>query len=317
MKQYFWVFNLFVIFIAATFVADATGNLVVAHLKEPQAADQTGGWSHFPHTNEFIAGENQDHVNEIPDGTELMKRNVFDSKTGSVLPVDEDDEVDGGVDDAGQGEEELAYFVPCEDPDIDVLATVVSSEPEWSFVSIDHEGESRLYRKGMEVDDWEIFLITRKYVFFDDDDDSEGCYLDLWKEKKKKRRRRKHRKSRRSKRSSKHKGVRKLSRTRREIDRSLIRDAVRHPEKITRGVRIRPYRKNGRTKGYKFYGVRSSSLLGKLGLRNGDIVHSINDREIRSPQQAMSAYDQLRDADELEIEITRRRKPVTLEIEID
>jgi len=46
MKQYFWVFNLFVIFIAATFVADATGNLVVAHLKEPQAADQTGGWSH-------------------------------------------------------------------------------------------------------------------------------------------------------------------------------------------------------------------------------------------------------------------------------
>jgi len=31
----------------------------------------------------------------------------------------------------------------------------------------------------------------------------------------------------------------------------------------------------------------------------------------------MSAYDQLRDADELEIEITRRRKPVTLEIEID
>jgi len=45
--------------------------------------------------------------------------------------------------------------------------------------------------------------------------------------------------------------------------------------------------------GYRVYGIRKNSQLGKVGLRNGDIISQVNEKEIRTMQDAMGIYGEL------------------------
>jgi len=96
----------------------------------------------------------------------------------------------------------------------------------------------------------------------------------------------------------------------------VINKAIEDPQELAKSARVLPYEKNGNVEGYKFYGIRRSSLLGQLGLKNGDIVHNINGVKITSPDQALAAYGKFRNASKIDVEVTRRGKPTKLEVEI-
>jgi general secretion pathway protein C len=66
----------------------------------------------------------------------------------------------------------------------------------------------------------------------------------------------------------------------------------------------------------KLYGIRRSSLLGKLGLQNGDMMRTINGFDMSSPDSALEAYTKLRSAGNLSIATVRRGAPVTMEYDI-
>ncbi|MGN6103917.1 MAG: type II secretion system protein GspC, partial [Kofleriaceae bacterium] len=59
-----------------------------------------------------------------------------------------------------------------------------------------------------------------------------------------------------------------------------------------------------------------TSVYAKLGLTNGDTITSINGLELNSADAALSAYTKLRDASSLELDVTRRGKPVTIKYSI-
>jgi len=77
-----------------------------------------------------------------------------------------------------------------------------------------------------------------------------------------------------------------------------------------------PAVKNGKPDGFKLYAIRPSSAFAKLGLTNGDTLQSINGFELTSADKALEVYTKLREATSLEVEITRRGKPVTLKYSI-
>jgi hypothetical protein len=52
-------------------------------------------------------------------------------------------------------------------------------------------------------------------------------------------------------------------------------------------------------------GIRPNMLLARLGLRNGDIVRSVNHIDLGSPEAALEAYARLRGASDLLVEIRR------------
>ena len=83
-----------------------------------------------------------------------------------------------------------------------------------------------------------------------------------------------------------------------------------------RGVRVVPSMKNGQPNGFKLYAVRPSSVYAKLGLTNGDTLQSINGFELTSADKALEVYTKLREATQLQVEITRRGKPMTLNYSI-
>src|ERR1051325_2730762 len=82
------------------------------------------------------------------------------------------------------------------------------------------------------------------------------------------------------------------------------------------GARGVPSKKNGKPDGFKLYAIRPSSAFARLGLANGDTLQSINGFELTSADKALEVYTKLREATSLEVEVTRRGKPVTLKYSI-
>jgi general secretion pathway protein C len=85
---------------------------------------------------------------------------------------------------------------------------------------------------------------------------------------------------------------------------------------LAKGARVVPAVKNGQPDGFKLYAIRPSSVYAKLGLTNGDTLQAINGFQLTSADKALEVYTKLREATQLEVEITRRGKPMTLKYSI-
>lgn len=111
-------------------------------------------------------------------------------------------------------------------------------------------------------------------------------------------------------------GIKKIDDSNYEIDKSLVEKVLLNPMAVAKGARVVPSMKNGKPDGFKLYAIRPSSAFAKLGLSNGDTLQSINGFELTSADKALEVYTKLRDATSLEVEVTRRGKPVTLKYSI-
>ena len=111
-------------------------------------------------------------------------------------------------------------------------------------------------------------------------------------------------------------GIKKLDETTYEIDKSLVDKVLLNPMAIVKGARVVPAMKNGKPEGFKMYAIRPTSAFAKLGLSNGDTLTAINGFELTSADKALEVYTKLREATSLELEVTRRGKPVTLKYSI-
>lgn len=111
-------------------------------------------------------------------------------------------------------------------------------------------------------------------------------------------------------------GIKKIDDNNFEIDKSLVDKVLANPMAVAKGARVVPAVKNGKPDGFKLYAIRPSSVYSKLGLANGDTLQSINGFELTSADKALEVYTKLREATSLEVEVTRRGKPMTLKYSI-
>jgi general secretion pathway protein C len=121
--------------------------------------------------------------------------------------------------------------------------------------------------------------------------------------------------SRRSARPS-GKGIKRVSSYKYLIDEERVDSALANVNKLMTQIRVVPHFKKGGPQGYRVFAVKPHSLFAKLGLRNGDIVQSINGREILTPGDAYQAYQELRNTRNLDLQIVRSGVRRTLDYEI-
>jgi len=100
------------------------------------------------------------------------------------------------------------------------------------------------------------------------------------------------------------------------IDRDFLNKALGNPAMLAKQARVVPSIKDGETRGFKFYGVRPGSLPRLLGVKNGDMVKSINGQPLTSVDEAMGMYAKMRGASSLSVVIERRGATVTKDITI-
>jgi general secretion pathway protein C len=110
--------------------------------------------------------------------------------------------------------------------------------------------------------------------------------------------------------------IQKVSDTEFHVDRSVVDKILEDQAELMRSARIVPEQKDGKMVGVRLFGIRPDTLLGKLGLQNGDRLETINGYNMASPEKALEAYARLRTANGLSVKVNRRGSPVGIQYNI-
>lgn len=210
------------------------------------------------------------------DRVAILRRNIFDPSTGP-LPKPEFPVIQGPA-------------RTCEGPTRLVASIYSTHEPALSFASLSTgAGSPLLYRVGSLVDGKRIDAVYPEAVVLAQD--GRQCLLSMFE----------------LRRQAELPNTYQLQRS--ELD-ELLKNPPLH------AARVMPVSEAGRVVGIKLLGIRRDTLLEKLGLRNGDILRTINGLEIATPDAALQAYAQLRSATQLSIALLRRGVALTLEYRV-
>jgi general secretion pathway protein C len=110
--------------------------------------------------------------------------------------------------------------------------------------------------------------------------------------------------------------IQKVSDTEFNVDRSVVDKILENQADLMRSARIVPESKDGKVVGIRMFGIRPDTLLGTLGMQNGDRLESINGFNMSSPEKALEAYARLRTASNLNVKLNRRGSPVSIDYRI-
>lgn len=97
-----------------------------------------------------------------------------------------------------------------------------------------------------------------------------------------------------------------------EVSRPLAEAVFAKPAELAKQARLVPAVANGKPDGIKLYAIRPDSVLAKLGIQNGDTLHTVNGKTTDTLDHASEAYASLRGAKKVEVQLVRRGKPLVL-----
>ncbi len=86
---------------------------------------------------------------------------------------------------------------------------------------------------------------------------------------------------------------------------------------VAHSVHVNPELKGGDAIGFRIVGMKTTSVLARLGLREGDVVQSLNGRDISTPDKALEAYAKLRSSRHLQVHLTRDGKSLPIDVKIE
>lgn len=257
-----------------------------------------------------------------PSAEPILVRNPFDHVTGTLKPPPsaEGDTVASTVDTSDPWN-----APPCDG--VKVLVITASTDPDWSFAALSASGDNKsvLRRRGMEVGGKKVHFVGWDRVWFE----SSGslCQAKLFDDKVEPKPAPAPVASVAS--SSPPpttgaksvppdiaKGIQKVGPYEYNIDRGVVDKILENQADLMRQARIVPEQENGRVVGIRLFGVRPDTLLGTLGMENGDRLQTINGFDMSSPEKALEVYARLRTADKLTVQINRRGQNLNLDYNI-
>ena len=116
--------------------------------------------------------------------------------------------------------------------------------------------------------------------------------------------------------AARHAGIEEVGEHEFVIDRAEVDKAMENMSQLFTQIRAVPHFEGGKSTGFRLFAIRRGSLFDKLGLKNGDVIRSINGSAMTDPSRAMALLEGLREASDLTIELTRNRQPQTLNYEV-
>ncbi|MBN1336855.1 MAG: hypothetical protein JXB39_12935 [Deltaproteobacteria bacterium] len=112
-------------------------------------------------------------------------------------------------------------------------------------------------------------------------------------------------------------GITKNSETSYSVESSVLEGALSNLDQLMTQVRATPHMgSDGRIDGYRLSAIRRGSLLQKLGIKNGDVVHAVNGMSLTDPANALGAFQTLQNERSFKFEITRRNQKQTFDYEV-
>ncbi|MFW6057786.1 MAG: type II secretion system protein GspC, partial [Persicimonas sp.] len=101
-----------------------------------------------------------------------------------------------------------------------------------------------------------------------------------------------------------------------EVERSAIERRIENRRELASQGRVVPNFKNGQRQGLKLVGITPNSVYSELGIQSGDVLHSVNGKQIKSSHQAMDFFESMKNEKTVKVQIERRGQKKDLEYNI-
>jgi general secretion pathway protein C len=312
LKRHFWAVILALVAVAA--FLDAQG---IMHLVGAGLGADTSQLTAVPLSERGVPAA----LTASPHATSaeaILARNPFDSVTGPLNAVASAQEV---VETAAPPDLSDPYNAP-ECDGVKVLVITASADPDWSFAALEttqDKGKSVLRRRGGDLGGKTVKFIGWDRVWLVNN--AGLCQSLMFKpaappvpsasaapaappggatpvadDIKK--------------------GIQKVGPNEFKVDRGVVDKILENQAELMRQARIVPEQENGKVVGIRLFGVRNDTLLGTLGMENGDRLQTINGFDMTSPEKALEAYARLRTADHLTIQVNRKGADMNLDYNI-
>jgi general secretion pathway protein C len=108
-------------------------------------------------------------------------------------------------------------------------------------------------------------------------------------------------------------GIKKVGEHRYEVQRRTLESVLENVGLLSHSVHPMPEMKNGKMAGFRLFAVHPDGPVAKIGMKNGDVLSSINGLEITSPEKVIEAFAKLRSASHLSLQVERDGQKLTNE----
>lgn len=111
------------------------------------------------------------------------------------------------------------------------------------------------------------------------------------------------------------KSIARIDATNYEVDQALVTTLVAHPDLVMKSSRLVPTVKDGKSIGFKIFAIRPDSILGRLGVLNGDLLLAIDGMPTVDADATMAAFEAMKGVGPghtYKMDFERRAAPLTL-----
>ncbi|MCA9772846.1 MAG: hypothetical protein KC466_10600, partial [Myxococcales bacterium] len=311
-RQYFWPLNLLLVAVVAYLGARVTNQVVAARLIPAESGRP------LPGAVSAASSSRAPGARPLRYYAEIAKRNIFNSAarpedaaalTAAALAAA------GGREKSANDPGEIGEL-PQTKLNLILRGTAVSSDPALSFAIIENPRASAsnkqgLYRMRYPIDDLDDVIVVKVEKFrvvLDNKGEREELNLNE-KDEKVAAVGRGGGQGRLAAflppSSGGGEGVRQTGERSYDIEEGEIDKALSNMSSLLTQARVVPNFENGQTNGFKIFAIRPDSIFEKLGIKNGDVIQSINNMDINSPDKAFMLLTQLRNERQITMDVRR------------
>jgi general secretion pathway protein C len=100
------------------------------------------------------------------------------------------------------------------------------------------------------------------------------------------------------------------------LRRNMIDNAIKDVSSLMTQIKIRPHMVEGQSSGLSLSSIKPNSIFRRMGLRNGDVLKSVDGQEIRTVDDALRLYESLKSTDKVSVQLERRGSDRTIDYNI-
>jgi general secretion pathway protein C len=100
------------------------------------------------------------------------------------------------------------------------------------------------------------------------------------------------------------------------VDKAELDQQLANLDQLITQARVIPNYSQGKVDGFKIFAIKPNSVFQRLGLRNGDIISSINGAPLDNAQKGIQLFQELRNLPKFEINLMRHKTARTQTYEV-
>jgi general secretion pathway protein C len=257
-------------------------------------------------------------------GKAILKRNIFDSKTGPLSWLPPPSRRSSGSVEGASDTDRYTHVMPCGPGTRLVGYALNDARPENTRALVATSQGTQVLRLGDELLGRALVAVAPPHAVFTSRDGT-SCSLYLFAKSRgsssavgaKTSQAAPSKKGYSPSEADYNAGLIKLAKGEYRVKSAFLRKVLTEKANLTRGLRFLPHPRRGHTRGLQVYGIRKGSLLYRLGLRSGDILRTLNGFPLATASGALEAYGQLKSRDRLDIAYFHRGRPLHVNLYVE